>query len=67
MVSKGAITETGQWESEIQNGVRKLKINFSTELLSKLNTNWELFEFNNSQIRLRNVSTSTNYLYFENK
>lgn len=67
VVSKGAITETGQWESEIQNGVRKLKINFSTELLSKLNTNWELFEFNNSQIRLRNVSTSTNYLYFENK
>ena len=67
VASKGAITETGQWESEIQNGVRKLKINFSTELLSKLNTNWELFEFNNSQIRLRNVSTSTNYLYFENK
>ena len=67
VVSKGAITETGQWESEIQNGVRKLKINFSTELLSKLNTNWELFEFNNSQIRLRNVSTSANYLYFENK
>ena len=67
VVSKGAITETGQWEIEIQNCVRKLKINFSTELLSKLNTNWELFEFNNSQIRLRNVSTSTNYLYFENK
>ena len=65
MVSKGAITETGQWESEIQNGVRKLKINFSTELLSKLNTNWELFEFNNSQIRLRDASNSTDYLYFE--
>ncbi len=65
--TKGGITKTGQWESEILNGVRKLKINFSTELLSKLNTNWELFEFNNSQIRLRDVSTSTNYLYFENK
>ena len=67
MASKGAITETGQWKSEIQYGVRKLKITFSSELLSKLNKNWELFEFNNSQIRLRNVSTSTNYLYFENK
>jgi hypothetical protein len=67
VASKGAITETGQWESEIQNGVRKLKITFSSELLRKLNTNWELFEFNNSQIRLRDVSNSTNYLYFENK
>jgi hypothetical protein len=67
VASKGAITENGQWESKIQNGVRKLKITFSSELLSKLNTNWELFEFNNSQIRLRDVSNSTNYLYFENK
>lgn len=65
VASKGAITEMGQWESEIWNGVGKLKINFSSELLSKLNTNWELFEFNNSQIRLRDVSNSTNYLYFE--
>ncbi|PJJ09393.1 hypothetical protein CLU83_2746 [Flavobacterium sp. 1] len=67
VASKGAITEMGQWESEIWNGVGKLKINFSSELLSKLNTNWELFEFNNSQIRLRDVSNSTNYLYFEKK
>nr|WP_315150710.1 hypothetical protein [uncultured Flavobacterium sp.] len=67
VASKGAITETGQWESEMQNGVRKLKITFSSDLLSKLNTNWELFEFNNSQIRLRDVSNSTNYLYFEKK
>lgn len=67
VASKGAITETGQWESEMQNGVRKLKITFSSDLLSKLNTDWELFEFNNSQIRLRDVSNSTNYLYFEKK
>jgi hypothetical protein len=65
VASKGAITETGQWESEVQNGVRELKINFSTELLGKLNNNWKLFEFNNSQIRLRNINNGTNYLYFE--
>nr|WP_315196729.1 hypothetical protein [uncultured Flavobacterium sp.] len=65
VATKGSISETGQWESTVQNGVRELKINFSTELLSKLNNNWKLFEFNNSQIRLRDVSNSTNYLYFE--
>lgn len=65
VATKGSTTETGQWESKLQNGVRELKLTFSSELLSKLNDNWKLFEFNNSQIRLRDVSNSTNYLYFE--
>ena len=65
VATNGAISETGQWESKVQNGVRELKIDFNTELLSKLNNNWKLFEFNNSQIRLRDVSNTTNYLYFE--
>ena len=67
VASNGSITETGQWESTVLYGVRKLKLNFSTELLGKLNFNWELFEFNNSQIRLRDVGTTTNYLYFQKK
>jgi hypothetical protein len=67
VATKDAISETGQWESKEQNGVRELKIDFKTELLSKLNNNWKLFEFNNSQIRLRDVSNTTNYLYFEKK
>ena len=67
IATKGAITETGQWESKIHNGVRELKINFSSESLGQLNNNWKLLEFNNSQIRLRDVSSSTNYLYFEKK
>lgn len=67
VVTKGAISETGQWESKVENGVKELRINFGTELLSKLNDNWKLFEFNNSQIRLRDVSNGTNYLYFEKK
>lgn len=65
VATKGSTTETGTWETIVQNNVRELQLNFSSELLSKLNTNWKLFEFNNSQIRLRTVSNSTNYLYFE--
>ncbi|MFC0080488.1 hypothetical protein ACFFLS_25850 [Flavobacterium procerum] len=65
VASKGTFSETGQWESTVQNGVREVQLNFSSELLKKLNYNWKLFEFNNSQIRLRDVSTATNYLYFQ--
>lgn len=67
VVAKGAVSETGQWETTVQSGVKQLKLNFSSELLGKLNNNWDLFEFNNSQIRLRVVSNSTKYLYFEKK
>lgn len=67
VATKGGISETGEWETKVNNGVRELKIDFSSESLGKLNNNWNLFEFNNSQIRLRNVSSSTNYLYFEKK
>jgi len=67
VATKGAVSETGTWESTVLNNVRELKLTFSAELLSKLNNNWKLFEFNNSQIRLRDVSNSTDYLYFEKK
>jgi hypothetical protein len=65
VASKGSVSEMGKWESKVQNGVREFKIDFNSELLGKLNCNWKLFEFNNSHIRLRDVSNSTNYLYFE--
>lgn len=65
VATKGAVTETGQWQSTVQYGVRELKLTFSSAELSKLNTNWKLFEFNNSLIRLRNVGSGTSYLYFE--
>jgi hypothetical protein len=67
VAAKGAISETGQWETTVQSGVKELKLTFSSELLSKLNNSWKLFEFNNSQIRLRNVSSSTSYLYWSQK
>ncbi|SEO43157.1 hypothetical protein SAMN05444671_3426 [Flavobacterium sp. CF108] len=65
VATKAGTSETGQWESTVQNNVRELKLTFSSALLSKLNNSWKLFEFNNSQIRLRDISSSTNYLYFE--
>lgn len=65
VATKGTVSETGQWESKTENGVREFKLNFTTELLGKLNNSWKVFEFNNSQIRLRDVNNSTNYLYFE--
>ncbi|WP_281638026.1 hypothetical protein [Flavobacterium marginilacus] len=64
---KDGISETGQWECKTLNGVCELKINFNSKLLGELNKTWKLFEFNNSQIRLRNLSSSTSYLYFEKK
>ncbi|WP_144214152.1 hypothetical protein [Flavobacterium anhuiense] len=66
---KAGVSETGQWECTVVYGVKELKLNFSSGVLSKLNNDhWTLFEFNNSQIRLRNVSgEATDYLYFEKK
>ncbi|MEO7975686.1 hypothetical protein [Flavobacterium sp.] len=65
VASKDGISETGQWETKEVYGTREFKISFSSSLLHKLDSNWKLFEFNNSLIRLRDVSNSTNYLYFE--
>ncbi|KAF2516636.1 hypothetical protein [Flavobacterium foetidum] len=67
VATKAGVSEYGQWESSVQNGVREFKISFSTGALSKLNFNWKLFEFNNSQIRFRDTGTTTNYLYFQKK
>jgi hypothetical protein len=67
VATKSGVSEMGQWESSVQNGVREVKVVFNTGVLSKLNFNWKLFEFNNSQIRLRDINTTTNYLYFQKK
>lgn len=64
IATKEGISETGQWETKAVNGIKEFKISFSSNLLHKLDCNWKLFEFNNSLIRLRDVSNS-NYLYFE--
>lgn len=65
VATKNGISETGQWQSSVQYGVRVFQLTFSSPELAKLNTSWKLFEFNNSIIRFRNVSNGTQYLYFE--
>ncbi|PXY43399.1 hypothetical protein [Flavobacterium hydrophilum] len=64
VATKDGVSETGQWETKMVNGINEFKISFSSNLLHKLDCNWKLFEFNNSLTRLRDVSNS-NYLYFE--
>jgi len=67
--TKTGVSETGQWEcNTLQDGIKELKLNFSSELFGKLNSSgWRLFEFNNLQVRLRNVNTggTASYLYFQ--
>jgi len=65
VATKNGISETGQWETKEVYGTREFKISFSSGVLHKLDSKWKLFEFNNSLIRLRDVSNTTNYLYFE--
>ncbi|AOW10793.1 hypothetical protein [Flavobacterium gilvum] len=65
VATKAGISEIGQWESKTQYGTTELKISFNSDILSKLNNNWKLFEFNSSHIRFRDSSGNTNYLYFE--
>lgn len=65
IATKGGISETGQWDTKMVYGAREFKISFGSNLLHKLDFNWKLFEFNNSQIHLRDVSNDTRYLYFE--
>lgn len=63
--TKAGVAVTGQWECKSVYGAQELKINFSSELLNKLNNNnWKLFEYNNSQIRLRSTGNNADYLYF---
>lgn len=67
VATKDDVSETGQWDTKTVYGAREFKISFNSNLLHKLDFNWNLFEFNNSQIHLRDVTNDTRYLYFEKK
>jgi hypothetical protein len=64
---KSGITYNGIWSTKVDNGVREFEIKFETDLLEKLDEGWELFEFNSSQLRFRDVedNNDNDYLYFE--
>lgn len=65
VATKDGVAATGKWETKTVDNVTEFTINFDSELLGKLNNNWKLFEFNNSLVRLRDVNSTTSYLYFE--
>lgn len=69
VATKAGVDIIGQWETKVVNGHRTFKINFDLEAesLHKLGFNWEIFEFNNSIIHLRDAASTndTHYLYFE--
>lgn len=66
--TKSGMTVTGHWETKMNNGIHEFKISFDSDLLDDLNKDWELFEFNTSQIHFRGVlendDDEMDYLYF---
>jgi hypothetical protein len=66
-VVKSGVSYNGIWITKIDNGVREFKIKFESDVLGKLDEDWKVFEFNNSQLRFRqnDNNTDNDYLYFE--
>ena len=57
----------GTWSTKVDNGVREFEIKIELDPLKKLDEGWKVFEFNNSQLRFRDIkedNNETDYLYF---
>lgn len=67
VATKNGVNYYGTWETKIDDGIREFKIEFENDLLHKFDEDWEVFEFNNSQLRFRNHdgNDENDYLYFE--
>jgi hypothetical protein len=67
IATKNGVDYNGTWETKIDDGIREFKIKFETDPLDKFDEDWEVFEFNNSQLRFRNHdgNDENDYLYFE--
>jgi len=54
---KGATTVSGEWETDGEIGTLELKLHFeSNQLFGELSDNWEVIEFSNTSIKLKDVS-----------
>lgn len=65
---KNALSYNGEWSSFIDNGEEKLKFDFDGDALDDLEEDWEIIEYSDTQIRLKDVSSGNNgtdYLYFK--
>jgi hypothetical protein len=67
IATKNGVNYYGTWETKIDDGIRELKIKFESDLLHKLDEDWKMIEFNDSQLRFRNEDddNENDYLYFE--
>jgi hypothetical protein len=67
IATKAGVSYNGTWLTKIENGVREFEIKLESDLLEKLDEGWKVFEFNNSQLRFRDVedNNDNDYLYFE--
>lgn len=67
VASKSGISKSGTWLIKTNNGEREFKIDFDEDYLNNLEENWEVFEFNTSELHFRDPSddsVETDYLYF---
>ncbi len=65
VLAQGNQTVNGTWLKYINSGNDSLELDFDGGTLSDLDDDWELIEFNENQIRLKDGSgSSTDYLYF---
>ncbi|POY40591.1 hypothetical protein C3L50_03590 [Flavobacterium alvei] len=67
IATKSGVTYYGTWSSKLDNGVREFKIKLDAPVLEKLDEDWKVFEFNNSQLRFRDTDSNNiaSYLYLE--
>ncbi|MDD3005353.1 hypothetical protein [Flavobacterium sp.] len=55
-VSSGNATFSGQWEAYVDDNEDTLEIEFSSSQLEKLSDDWEIIEYSETQIRMKDVS-----------
>jgi len=65
--TKSGISYNGIWSTKVDNGVREFEMKFESDFFEKLDVGWNVFEFNNSQLRFRHTedNNDNDYLYFE--
>lgn len=67
VATKSGMAYNGTWSTKVDNGVREFEIKIELDPLKKLDEGWKVFEFNNSQLRFRDIkedNNETDYLYF---
>jgi hypothetical protein len=62
-VIKNSTTINGTWNSYSDDGIKKLNMTFSEDILDELDEDWKVIEFNSTNIRLKSEDSEPHYLY----